>query len=92
MIKLHVTPGNLVTPDHIKDEEGQLLASVYETALTPLFTNAPEMLELLQRAANIMASLERLLDTSLMGTEAVEKTAWENDLVTLLNKIEGGGE
>lgn len=51
----------------------------------------PEMLELLQRAANIMASLERLLDTALMGQASVDKAAWDSDVVALLSKIEGGG-
>lgn len=53
---------------------------------------APEMLELLKRAANIMASLERLLDTALLGQESVQKSTWERELSSLLNKIEGGEE
>lgn len=83
MIELHVTPGNLVTPDHIRDEEGRLMASVYETALTSLFQHSPEMLESLRDAVLFMQFLgkrERRLTDS--------EQRWLDNAVTLLRKIE----
>lgn len=89
MIKLHVLPGNTVTPDQLANEEGHWVASVYDTALTSLFQNAPEMLELIKQVAD----LQNPRHNNAPYNDLVEEQDRLADLATaLLAKIEGGGE
>ena len=52
----------------------------------------PEILELIERAGDIMIELESLLDTALLNDASAQKSQWHKDVAKLLDKIEGGGE
>ena len=82
--KLHVAPGNLVTPDQIQNEEKHWVASVYDTNLTPVFAVAPEMLDSLRDAVLFMQFLDK---NERRLTDSEQR--WLNNAVALLHKAEG---
>ena len=79
------------TWDVLFDDNGKAVALFSsKSKLSQLAMTAPKMLELIQRAGEIMIELESLIDGAFTSDASAQKSQWHKDAAVLLAKIEGG--